>query len=208
MASKGITGELTLVRSHSVRLEMAPRPRAELTARAEYGWQITKEEAYATILTEWRGQSVNLELELSRYQHSSGMSEWRVLPYEARLRDDSTGEVIYGSGISDTARHRLFEALAPLAEAWLSTDQYRVSHRRAVQHALQRVLEGGRVGGGEFAIRDLYGAVGAMLEAGEISKEDRLEWLRVAEIRSNYERELEALGKAYDEAANSTAGDS
>jgi hypothetical protein len=42
-----------------------------------------------------------------------------------------------------------------------------------------------------------------MLEAGEISEEDRLEWLRVAELRAEYERELEALGKAFDEAAGS-----
>jgi hypothetical protein len=189
--AKEITGELTRVGSHSVRLELAPEPRAELGTKATYRWQITKEEFYPVILTEWRGESVNLECSADRYLHSSGMSEWRIYARAGKIRsEDEAGNVTYGREITETARRRLFTELEHLVSEWLEGEEYRAGHRRAVFYALGRLL---RDRYSDAAIRDLYSAAGAMVAAGEISADDRIDWLRVAEARQTYERELEEL---------------
>jgi hypothetical protein len=190
MASKEITGEITLVRSHWITLELRPEP-TPAGGRGPYRWGIIKEELFPSILTEWRGDSVVLGMSADRYEHSSGMSEWRVIGREARARHDADGqETTFGHAVSDLARRRLSEALAPLVYHWLRTEEYRLSRRSAIQHALARVIRDGRP---TVKSADLRNAARAMLELGEISEGDLEDWGRLADLRDAYVDALEEL---------------
>jgi len=101
------------------------------------GYNNWKEEVHLYYRTEWRGESVVVTMALSRYQHSSGISEWRIYAQDARVGTEAHG---CGPHLTDLAQSRLSAQLQPLAAEWLTTDAYRTSESLAYFHAVKREL--------------------------------------------------------------------
>ena len=166
---------LARVGSHSVRLDLAPAPRPD-GSRGPYRWAIVKEELFPTILTDWRGQPAAVTMESSRYEHSSGMSEWRIFPREARTYDTDHAPGTFGAHLTDTARRRLGELAEPLVVEYLASPDYRANRHAAVQSALYRIAGDLRTDG-----RYLRAASSAMADGGEITDAERDAWHKVAD---------------------------
>lgn len=106
-----------------------------------------REECYPSFHATWRGEPVRFTIQANRYEHSSGISEWRVYCQDAREgryafdREDGTREDGYrGRELTDTARARLREAAEPIVREWLASEEYRREHKRALASMVVREI--------------------------------------------------------------------
>lgn len=189
-------GEITLhkVGSHSVRLEHAKEPSAGIVAN--YSWHVIKEELFPQFLTTWRGVPVLVEMNANRYEHSSGMSEWRIYAtaaYKCSAEPNEHGYFTVSPSVTDTARARLGTECQPNVSEWLASVDYALSRERAINHALGRIARDMR-GYGDPPSRDLRAATVAMSKAHEITRESSARWEKVANAFDRYQEQLSKAG--------------
>jgi len=96
---------------------------------------IRKEQVYARLASNWRGQDVQIEAVLDRYQHSNGLSDWRLYSVDVRAWDQARGG--FYDYVSDVARQRLREACAPVALAYTTSDDYAITWHAALVRAIR-----------------------------------------------------------------------
>lgn len=165
--------------SHFVTLDKArdPKPISDTTSTT-YSWHITKEELYPTFRTEWRGAPVMLQMRADRYEHSSGLSDWRIVAstaYEMADPENPENQYARGAAVSDIARKRLADDHRQSVVDWLKSVDYVISRRAAVQRALARVADDLR-GYSTPASRELRDASDAMYAASEIAHLQHRQW--------------------------------
>jgi hypothetical protein len=125
---------LESVRSHTVTLDY----------NGGDGLQVQKEEAYATLQVIAGGEQREVRVEMSRYRHSEGMSEWRWF----------VTDIEPSQGIGDVRRGEIRANIAALVEGWLDgimgtaqggpEARYFLSRARAFRWALVQEVRGMR----------------------------------------------------------------
>lgn len=106
-----------------------------------------REELHLGFDTAWRGRPVSVTMHADRYQHTSGISDWRIYATEAReghapiLDNGRTGRSL-GDHLTDTARSRLSDELRPLVTDWLASPAYTVARTNALAEMIYRELTG------------------------------------------------------------------
>jgi hypothetical protein len=108
--------------------------------RAEYG-PFSKEELYPILELEApRVGFIRAQFSADRYVASNGWSEWRIYLRDVRTPDAERPDLPHlgrdAAGIGDATRRAISEACEPLIRAWLATDAYKVSRRRAAARAV------------------------------------------------------------------------
>lgn len=87
-----------------------------------------KESVYLDFPSTWRGDDVIVTLCASRYTHSSGLSDWQIYGHKVRAAETGSWS---SNTYSDTARKRLTDKFSDEVAAWLKTDAYTASEKRA-----------------------------------------------------------------------------
>ena len=75
-----------------------------------HGLQDEKEEAYAYLTVNVRGEDREVRVSMDRYRHTGGMSAWRWY----------VTDIDPGDGIGPSYRAKVREAVAPLIDGWLA----------------------------------------------------------------------------------------
>lgn len=149
MATTAKNAELALVRSHYVEF---PRDRQPTTALP-----FEREEAFPVVAVEVpRAGRVRAEFHVDRYVYGSRetrrMGEWRIVLRDVREDDPENPHTSpQAKGIGDAARAAIREACKPLVAAWLDSNAYRTSRRKATSHAYRRELKDA-AGRGAYAL--------------------------------------------------------
>lgn len=101
---------------------------------------VSKEELFPIVRAAWLGQELNVQLDVNRYRHSGGMSEWRIYVTSARRAIAEESGYAAEVPLSDVARSKLTAACRPIVLELLESDEYRQARRRAFAHAIRREL--------------------------------------------------------------------
>jgi hypothetical protein len=114
MTTATVTG-IETVRSHTVSDEWHNGKRLA-----------SSEELFPRVSATWRGRPVTVELHARRYVASNGWTPWNVYPGNVIYTDTEQRE-----HATDTARQRLRAETVALVTAWLDSDAYLESRKRA-----------------------------------------------------------------------------
>jgi hypothetical protein len=103
----------------------------------DHAGRFQKEEVFTTYAATWRGRPVLVTMSADRYEHSSGVSEWRI--YASEAREEPAEGHYQGENLTDTARRRLSDQHKQVVRDWLESDDYHRSEAQAYADALRRV---------------------------------------------------------------------
>lgn len=155
-----------------------------------------KEEGCLHFDASWRGRPVSVTMQADRYEHSSGISDWRIYATEAReghaptLEDGRRGRSL-GDHLTETARHRLSDELKPAVAAWIASDAYTAARASALAAMILRRIEQANKHYGTREARQLLATY-----AGEIPSRAHVDLTHLADTLDAYRAELDTVAEA------------
>lgn len=108
---------------------------------SESGDGETREDVAFEFEAEWRGETVLVRVDASRYRYHGGkISEWRV---------------IGKAGLTPAAERTVVGQCVPMAEAWLNGPEYRAGDSLAILHAIRNIASQLRASSSTARVRAL-----------------------------------------------------
>lgn len=100
------------------------------SVRLGNGREWEREEVFPRYETVWRGETISVTMEASRYRYASGtVSDWRVFA-TGSTRPETT----------DLARSRMSDWIRPVVLAWLDSAEFAASRRAAFARSILHTL--------------------------------------------------------------------
>lgn len=150
------------------------------------------EEVHPIARATWRGKLYRVELEASRYRHTSGWSDWRVYARSTEELEPDGSEMDYMRRRpgTDKARAAMSEATAPLVREWLgSSRDYDESRRRELARGIAREVR--EAAGATYNLDRARRALEAV--GDELEPETAQELRRLVGVAQELGEALEAL---------------
>jgi len=99
---------------------------------------LDKESVTFDVRAEWRSEAVTMRVTADRYNHSNGMSQWRIYGGNGVYGDDLHGFRL--RDLSDTAKARIVALARPMVEDWLSSGEWDQSHVEALYYVIKGMV--------------------------------------------------------------------
>lgn len=130
------------------------------------GFRNYKEEVTLTFPATWRGTPCTVRMSASRYEHSTGISDWRI--YADEIRDSDGRE-----SFTDLARQKLGAEYEPVVTDWLKSAEYQRSYADAIYRMVRDGFYHLRPYGYGSATADVRAMIAKwahVLPAGDVAK--------------------------------------